>query len=77
MYGVIYKITNKENGKSYIGQTTYSNPNKRWNIHKAHARKKSKFGCIKLQNAINKYGEDALSITLNSKASSPYLLIAF
>jgi group I intron endonuclease len=32
--GCIYRILNKLNGKSYIGQTVYDSPQKRWNVHK-------------------------------------------
>uniref|UniRef100_A0A6C0HG51 GIY-YIG domain-containing protein n=1 Tax=viral metagenome TaxID=1070528 RepID=A0A6C0HG51_9ZZZZ len=32
--GCIYRILNKTNGKSYIGQTVYDSPQKRWNVHK-------------------------------------------
>ena len=31
--GCIYRILNKLNGKSYIGQTVYDSPKKRWNTH--------------------------------------------
>lgn len=32
--GCIYRIVNKVNGKSYIGQTVHDNPKRRWNTHK-------------------------------------------
>lgn len=32
--GCIYRILNKIDGKSYIGQTVYDNPKRRWNVHK-------------------------------------------
>jgi group I intron endonuclease len=32
--GCIYRIINKTNGKSYIGQTVYDSPQRRWNVHK-------------------------------------------
>lgn len=32
--GCIYRILNKINGKSYIGQTVFDDPSKRWNTHK-------------------------------------------
>lgn len=53
---IIYKITNKINGKIYIGQTVGS-LNKRWN---RHCRKNS--GCLALINAIEKYGKDGFTI---------------
>jgi group I intron endonuclease len=37
--GCIYRILNKVNGKSYIGQTVYDNPNRRWNTHKSNYTK--------------------------------------
>lgn len=48
----IYKITNKINNKSYIGQTVGC-LKKRWS---KHCSEKSK--CIILKNAIKKYGKD-------------------
>lgn len=48
----IYKITNKINNKSYIGQTTGS-LKKRWN---KHCSEKSQ--CLILKNAIKKYGKE-------------------
>ena len=37
--GCIYRILNKVNGKSYIGQTVYDSPNRRWNTHKSNYTK--------------------------------------
>lgn len=51
---IIYKITNKINGKTYIGQTT-STIERRW---KEHCKKKQKRPCPLLFAAINKYGPD-------------------
>lgn len=52
-YGVIYKITNKETGMSYIGQTI-SDISKRFYSHK-NDRRSNRY----ITNVINKYGEDA------------------
>lgn len=49
---VIYKITNKINGKIYIGQTIVS-LNQRWSKHKFDAKKGSKTA---IHNALRKYG---------------------
>lgn len=51
-YGIIYKLTNKTNGKCYIGQTT--NINKRINNYKRLECKRQP----KLYNALKKYGFD-------------------
>lgn len=51
---IIYKITNKKNGKSYVGKTEYSLEH-RWNRHLSSARNGSKF---RFHSAIRKYGED-------------------
>lgn len=48
----IYKITNKETGKCYIGQA--QDVQRRWKLHCS-----PKSGCKKLKNAIQKYGKDA------------------
>lgn len=54
MKGIIYKITNKVNGKSYIGQTRYT-LEFRW---RQHIHKKDN---VYFHNAIHKYGEDNFS----------------
>lgn len=48
----IYKITNKVNGKIYIGQSI--DIIQRWNYHKSIPNG----GCVKLYNAMRKYGID-------------------
>lgn len=57
MKGIIYKITNKVNGKSYIGQTRYT-LEFRW---RQHINKKDN---TYFHNAIRKYGKDNFSIEL-------------
>lgn len=52
---IIYKITNKINGKIYIGQTTHS-IEKRW---KEHCRDND--GCS-IHNAIRKYGKENFTV---------------
>ena len=52
--GYIYKITNKINGKCYIGETTKDDPNKRWKQHKNTIKKG--MGCPALGLAVKKYG---------------------
>lgn len=52
--GVIYKITNKIDGKFYIGST--NNLIKRYYTHINHIRT-SKNSCVKLVRAVNKHGE--------------------
>lgn len=51
MKGIIYRITNKVNGKSYIGQTRYT-LEFRW---RQHIHKKDN---VYFHNAIHKYGEE-------------------
>lgn len=53
MEGIVYKITNKINGKIYIGQTIGS-LEKRW---REHCCKSSH--CYRLRKAIEKYGKDS------------------
>lgn len=57
MKGIIYKITNKVNGKSYIGQTRYT-LEFRWKQH-LHKRDNAYF-----HNAIHKYGEDNFQLEI-------------
>ena len=57
---IVYKITNKNNGKSYIGKTEYSLEH-RWNRHLSSARNGSKF---RFHSAIRKYGEDCWDLSV-------------
>jgi group I intron endonuclease len=57
---IVYKITNKKNGKSYIGKTEYSLEH-RWNRHLSTARNGSKF---RFHSAIRKYGEDCWDLSV-------------
>lgn len=57
---IVYKITNKKNGKSYIGKTEYSLEH-RWNRHLSSARNGSKF---RFHSAIRKYGEDCWDLSM-------------
>lgn len=57
MKGIIYKITNKVNGKSYIGQTRYT-LEFRWRQH-IHKKDNTYF-----HNAIRKYGPDNFSLEI-------------
>ena len=52
----IYKATNKENGKFYIGQTTYEKLSKRIACHFYYARHFDTN--IPFSNALRKYGRD-------------------
>lgn len=57
--GIIYKITNTQNGKNYIGKTS-RNLRVRWYEHKQEARLGN--SNIPLYNAMNKYGMDNFKI---------------
>jgi group I intron endonuclease len=56
--GYIYKITHKESGKSYIGQTV-QDLEERW---RSHLKRKS--NCRYLSYALKKYGKDAFDFKL-------------
>lgn len=57
----IYKIINKINGKIYIGST--NDIRKRWNNHRCNLRNNRHENSY-LQQAWNKYGEDAFEFTI-------------
>ena len=57
----IYKITNLKNSKAYIGQST--DIKARWNNHKLELKNNSHKNSH-LQNAFNKYGEDAFEFRI-------------
>lgn len=61
---IIYVITNKINGKQYVGQTKGS-LEQRWNQHKHYASH-----CYALKAAISKYGADNFSIEQIDSANS-------
>ncbi len=61
----IYKITNKINGKVYIGQTI-NNPLKRWEKHLSDAREKRPYP---LYYAMNKYGIENFSFEVIEECS--------
>lgn len=62
----LYKITNKVNGKCYIGVS--KDP---YNRFKAHQQKSST--CTKLRNAISKYGRDSFELQVLCKGSVEYI----
>lgn len=64
----VYCITNKVNGKLYVGVTTRGYKN-RFANHIWHSRKSSG-KCRALYNAMRKYGQDAFSVELIDTASS-------
>lgn len=57
--GTIYLITNKQNGKVYVGQTRFGSA-KRWEWNRRAARGGSQ---VALHRAIRKYGEGAFTIS--------------
>jgi group I intron endonuclease len=58
---MIYKITNKVNGKIYIGQTIHD-LEKRWKEHKRHARQNRSNKSHAICNSIVKYGAENFTI---------------
>lgn len=63
MYGIIYKITNKSNGNSYIGKTTKSLEER----FKRHCREN---GCTAIRRAIKKYGKNTFEIKILAKCET-------
>lgn len=61
---VVYVVTNKINGKKYVGQTVQTLKG-RWSYHKSPASR-----CLGLKSAIEKYGVDNFVIKEVAKASS-------
>lgn len=63
---IIYKVTNKVNGKVYIGQTIRTLEQRKWQHLDA-----AKNGCkTHFYNAIRKYGEDSFVFEILDEASS-------
>lgn len=58
---IIYKITNKINGKVYIGQTS-STIEKRWKKHQYDAYGKRSWQIHKFQEAIKEFGADNFTV---------------
>lgn len=67
MFGCVYQITNKNNGKIYIGQTTETMA-RRW-IRHCYKAAKGQAGCGKLYNAIRKHGPDSFVLHKLAEAS--------
>lgn len=61
---VVYKITNNINGKVYIGQTT-APIKERWSKHCSPSS-----NCVKLKNAIQKYGESNFTVEIIAECSN-------
>ncbi len=66
-YGIIYKVTNKANGKLYIGQTTKSLSIRR-SMHLSKVR--NRHDNIAFHNAIRKYGENSFDWEVIGTVSS-------
>jgi hypothetical protein len=64
-YGVIYKITNKLNGHSYIGQTIQK-LNERWSNHISESKHLNR----KIHQALRKYGRDNFEICIIDECNS-------
>lgn len=65
----IYAITNKINGKQYVGKTNYNDPQKRFKEHFRESRKERNEN-RPLHRAINKYGEEAFEFEVLEEVSS-------
>lgn len=67
---LVYRITNKINGKIYIGRTT-GRLSARFNSHKSHSRIDNlRHKCTYLYNAMRKYGVENFFIELIEECSS-------
>lgn len=64
---VIYCITNLVNGKIYIGQTIYKNPNKRWTKHKYDTGVGS---LCAIHMAMRKHGIDSFNFEVIDESAS-------
>ena len=64
----IYQILNKLNNKIYVGSAV--NLSNRWSTHKCKL-KQNKHGSPILQNAWNKYGEDAFKFEVLEHVTNP------
>jgi len=64
-HGIIYKITNRINGKCYIGQTVGTLKN-RWRCHVSDKHS----CCTYLKRAIQKYGKESFKVEELSAASN-------
>ncbi len=64
--GYIYLITNKVNGKQYVGQTI-SSVSQRWSQHVYNSKRGENYP---LYNAINKYGKNNFDMSVLAKATS-------
>ena len=62
--GYIYRITKKDTGKTYVGQTVEKNVEARWKGHL-----KSTSNCVYIHNALMKYGKDAFDFVVIEKVS--------
>lgn len=65
--GYIYLITNDENGKKYVGQTTKT-VSERWAQHRLESRLDR--AVSSLYRAIRKYGQDKFSVTTLCKVTA-------
>lgn len=63
----IYKITNTESGKCYIGETKCKDPQERWRRHKETIKRG--VGCPALRDAVNKYGIDKFTFEVIRECS--------
>lgn len=67
----VYLITNKVNGKRYVGKTTRKDPRRRWCEHTKDGRKT---GQTIISRALRKYGEKAFSFEVIETHTDPVLL---